>query len=538
MNDVIAAPGRIAVGTGFDRSVAAAERDAAERQLEQLAKNTEASGGSGIADSNTLLDPGAVGLRFFEWFGPSYVLWTEKHVGGIFEAYDEFRGIALEKFRSDARGFGRIGAHLDEATTDLDRDVRAARAAWTGGAAEIAEEHSRVLLSGGRAVTDGVSTASSLVAEGIRLVESQVLERARAVLGLWTDHIAGMNPHHVELVVLAAKGRLKEEHLPLLESVPLYEPHRSYLAGSRIDTGQKLTIYGHLASQWLTGTFVPAFDAHKSSFDSICSATKNAVGEGWTGIVDGITALDANPFDGTPGHEGGTPSPNTGIDAPGDGTVTVSEPDADGMAWVTVRDDDGSIRSYRVDLSSGTATLTDNGRPITVTRDADGTLAITAGEPAGKEIVDGGPAGTEPNAAASITPAAAPSASPATTPLPVAPMVASLGGGGTRGAGTSPNSGQPSQHTSQTPLDGGILVGAQEPVPPLPAATSTTTTAATTHGGGAGMPFMPMMPMSGAGGDQDRERKRGAPDPGDSPFAEDLDSYRRVEEILDPDTGQ
>src|SRR5262249_21749933 len=90
--------------------------------LTDLGKKTTAQCGAGAVTSDQLLDPGAHGMEFFQYFIPCMKAWTGNApdlAKDIQAVYDNLRGIQLAKFRTDASQLSTSYGKLTDITQNL-----------------------------------------------------------------------------------------------------------------------------------------------------------------------------------------------------------------------------------------------------------------------------------------------------------------------------------------------------------------------------------------------------------------------------------
>ncbi|WP_424189794.1 WXG100 family type VII secretion target [Actinokineospora sp. G85] len=303
--------------------------DQAGEDLEAAAGRTAGAGGAGVGTSDELLEPGSRGLAFFLHFSPPYRSWrgsAPDQRTEIETVYDELKGINFGKFRTDAATMGDVHSQLTEVTLDLSTDSGDLRGVWQGEAADAADAYGRQFLGHGREVADTPSAASTLISEAVTHVETAVLQRAQTVLGLYADTVDGLIPQDIERVIRAARQEADREDLEGMRDWPPFGGMNPFLFSSfgwLFWGDQVKEIMAAGARKWLDGTFVALFDAKKQAFDEICASTKETVSEGWAAIVEGLNAVEPDPFaDLADGIQAPAEQPGGGPSATGPGEVT------------------------------------------------------------------------------------------------------------------------------------------------------------------------------------------------------------------------
>ncbi|WP_156757887.1 WXG100 family type VII secretion target [Actinokineospora pegani] len=643
--------------------------DQAGEDLEEASGRTVEAGGAGVGTSDELLEPGSRGLAFFLHFSPPYRSWrgsAPDQRTEIETVYDELKGINFGKFRTDAATMGDVHNQLTEVTLDLSTDSGDLRGVWQGEAADVADAYGRQFLGHGREVADTPSAASTLISETVAHVETAVSQRAQTVLDLYADTVDGLIPQDIERVIRAARQEADRDDLEGMRDWPPFGGMNPFLFSSfgwLFWGDQVKEIMAAGARKWLDGTFVALFDAKKQAFDQICASTKETVSEGWAAIVDGLNAVEPDPFadladgiqapadqqeggpsatgpgevtqpsgTGSPGTGGGsggggmpggmpggssggspggspggvppTPSaeelqqllqpadegkPGEGADAiegltpdglltgggdevtitDGDTSYTVTEPDANGRATLTVDTGDGEPKTYQLDFGPGAASPDTGFGPIGADRrGADGVLtpgpdgAIKVSDTLSATLTDEGKivlTDTTDGADKSYTVDFAESDRPEFgSPMALSGSFSgdTLAGGGGGGSGSGGGSfggggyagGGGGAAAAAAPLTPGAVVGSS-PAEVLSSGgggggAAAPAAAATSGGGGSGGAGvgggMPMMGgMGGGGGNsggQDREGNRYLL--GSDLFDDDAERHARIKNMLDPESAK
>ncbi len=700
----------------YDEVTARADRDREHAQavsaLEDLSGSTVAGGGSGVATSGDLLFPGSRGMGFFASFIPQYREWRcggpDLHTD-IEARYDDLYDIAFAKFRADAAAMGEVHTDLAELTLDLSAAAGDLHGSWQGAASEAASAYGNTFLGHGRTVTDSPETVGTLISEGIAHIESAVLQRAQTVLGLWADTVDGLTPADISRVIRVAYKQADRGELRSVRDWPMFGVDGgAFSVFAWLFIGDQVRdMMADAAARWLDGTFVALFDQKKQTFDEVCASTLQSVGEGWDAMVEGMAAVEPNPFtdlDGgiqtpapapeqTPGEsgpapidnapggpstpgasDGGPPSAPSGATAPsggggggpsgggggggaptapasmspipgggGSGTIpsgagggggtpsipelptvptpgagsptapaaaadsvtigdgkhkyTVTEPDAQGRAKLTVEGPNGKPKVYDLDFTKNpvtirdgertiTATRTDNdieltvddgkGKPTTYTVDFNDPAELTGrdGAPDGQAASDylsevrgqlanaasqsgvlGGPA-WESFAPAGFGPDGTPTGDRLSGTLPMGgpaaePAAFAGGGGGGGGGGMTGGGGGGGGSISGVPSTDGLRGAPSEAAAPVPGAGTASGAqplagqpqpqaqpVAASAGGGAPSGFggggMPMGGGAGGNGSGPQERQGSKWQISGQFFAEEFGEYARLKETLEP----
>ncbi len=272
----------------------------AKTQLGDESKKTVAQGGSGASTSDEILEPGSRGMYYFQYFIPPYKNWTgnapdlDKDIRNV---YDNLRGIQFAKFRADATQLSTSHGKLSDITLNLSTDTNSLGGFWQGPAAQAAQQYCGTFVQNGQTVTDGTSAASQVIGDSMKAIETAVLQRAQAVLGMYADEIGGFSPDDIQQIIDAAQMKANDDELKSMSNWNVF---------SNVDWGDTNCGGGlsqnvkNLASMdatnWLNTQFVPNFNQKKTSFDSITTSTHNTVGQSFDSMNQGLGKITADPF--------------------------------------------------------------------------------------------------------------------------------------------------------------------------------------------------------------------------------------------------
>jgi hypothetical protein len=246
----------------------------------------------------------------------------------------------------------------------------------------------------------------------------------------------------------------------------------------------------------------------------------------------------------------------------GDG-LTLSRPDADGRAQLTVQHPDGSVVQYPVDFgamnsgnangqgvsgANGTTTVHDGSTTITLHRPAAGgpiTVTVddgTGGSPQNYTVDfdDQAPSGAGDPTLASNQPDTLGHSSPGAS-MALGGSGSGTSADGSAGAGlghVGGTGGHPSSSPAPKPQPGSFTgVGESAQMPAAAAgAVGGVAGRAVAGGGGGGMGMMPMMGGMGGGAGRDNDRQGGGRyNTAEDFFAEDVSSYAKIADMLEPE---
>jgi hypothetical protein len=245
----------------------------------------------------------------------------------------------------------------------------------------------------------------------------------------------------------------------------------------------------------------------------------------------------------------------------GDG-LTLSRPDADGRAQLTVQHPDGSVVQYPVDLgamnsgnangqgvsgANGTTTVHDGSTTITLHRPAaGGPITVTVDDGAGGspqnysvDFDDQAPSSAgDPTLASKQPDTLGHSSAGASMALGGSGSGTSADGSAGAGLGHVGTGGQPSGSPAPKPQPGSFTgVGESAQMPAAAAAGAAGGVAGgAAAGGGVGGGMMPMMGGMGGGAGRDNERQGGGRyNTAEDFFAEDTSTYAKIADMLEPE---
>jgi hypothetical protein len=325
-----------------------------------------------VPNSNTLLDAGAPGLRFFEKFIPVYAKAAPAcgYQGAapdlkndIYRNYDEVRDIDFAKFREDAH-------KLDENVRALQNHDNALGSAWNGlgswegAAAEAARGYHDKFASTSKTFVGQMGGAPGAITGGVTNIQKLVKEFAQHVHDQYSEKCGGLTVEEAETAIRHANGDIYENDggiLDWLSGVP--GPIFGAVLGAV--TGGPLGMLAGLGwGSWIENTrngiindakeklkaLCQEFDSKKKAFDGFCQAVQQGVDGSYTAMFTGLNqAAGDDPFGkvgdppaftgegggngrkpgggGTPPGGGGTPPGGGGTPPGGGGTPEVPKPE-------------------------------------------------------------------------------------------------------------------------------------------------------------------------------------------------------------------
>ncbi|MGH3620175.1 MAG: WXG100 family type VII secretion target [Sciscionella sp.] len=375
------------------------------------AKNKEADGGVGVNNSNTLLDAGAPGLRFFRNFLPPYgkLPGTVKtnppkgaptDVKGTEDKYNEHRDISFKDFVTDADEM------ISAANTERDQHQEMANSLsglyqhWTGPAAQASQNSFTDFDKGVATVTAGLEDTGNITNAAMHTISAAVRRKAQWLLDndVHSDLYDGKSPAQIEVIIKCANGSASDEER---KQVAGY-------VGVNVDDGScdKETYKQKVPAEsikWLN-TFATAVESKVEQFHNVCTSAKTTVDGAFKQITDQMGKIEGNAFakqqhTGGHGKHNGTGDAGkhngkhngTGDDGKHNGTGGKHQ---DAGNQETGNDDSGdttdsagpddAVKAAGVN-TSGAPSLSDSGGGTTSPAGLDGNADGTAGIPADGE---------------------------------------------------------------------------------------------------------------------------------------------------------
>lgn len=297
--------------------------DQAQRQRNRHAadsgKQTLGEGGSGAGNSNPILDLGAPGLRFFEYFAPLYrrcVPGTDISRDKACQLYDEQRDLDLGALRADAARIVEAGDKLASEIVDERNAWNTVDQIWTGQGAEAANGYVNGYLGQAGVAQSQVQQFGKVMGPAADALERAVRDKATFVVNLYADTIGGKTPEQIdEIISYAQSGHNAFSGVPeavrilgmfgasispslkdgLLVAAGNIGPGASLLgAGSYVD--DLLDKAQQVTENFVDRVFKPEVEGKWRGFVDTCKATDTSVREIYQRIVDYANTINTKPF--------------------------------------------------------------------------------------------------------------------------------------------------------------------------------------------------------------------------------------------------
>jgi hypothetical protein len=283
-----------------------------------------------VPSSNTLLDAGAPGLRFFEKFIPVYAKAAPAcgHQGAapnlqndIYRNYDEVRDIDFAKFREDVHKLGENVRKLQNHDNTLGSAWNGL-GSWEGPAAEAARGYHDKFATTSKTFVGQMGAAPGAITGGVTNIQKHVKEFAQQIHDQYSEKCGGLTVEEAEKAIRHANGDLYENDggiLDWLTGVP--GPISGAIMGAICGGGLPGALiglgWGTFVSNTRDGIINDAkeklkalcseFDSKKKAFDGYCQAVQKGVDADYTAMFTGLNqAAGEDPF----GKVGDPPSFN------------------------------------------------------------------------------------------------------------------------------------------------------------------------------------------------------------------------------------
>jgi len=160
--------------------------------------------GNEASSSNSILDLGAPGLRYFEYFGPLYqkcVVGTEICRDKACQLYDEQRDMNLGVLRTDSAILTEGAAKLSEEITTQRNAWSTVDQLWTGQGAEAANSYVDGYLGQAGTAQEQVEKFATVLRPAADALENAVRDKAQFVAMLYADTIGGKTPDQIDEII-------------------------------------------------------------------------------------------------------------------------------------------------------------------------------------------------------------------------------------------------------------------------------------------------------------------------------------------------
>lgn len=296
----------------LDKAVDDAHKQLTRHESEN-GKQVLGEGATGAAGSNSILDLGAPGLRYFEYFAPLYqmcVVGTDIVRDKACQLYDEQRDMNFAALRADGAALTTGAAKLSEEISRQRNAWNTVDQAWTGQGAEAANSAVDGYLGQAGTAQAQVEKFATVLYPAADALETAVHDKAQFVAGLYADTIGGKTPGQIdEIIYYTQHGH------DILTSLP--EAARivhMFGASAAPDGGDILKIvvnpvFGgssaaldlldkakQFATNFVDNVFKPDVEAKWRGLVDTCAATDRSIREIYQRVVADANTINDHPF--------------------------------------------------------------------------------------------------------------------------------------------------------------------------------------------------------------------------------------------------
>jgi len=258
--------------------------------LADLDARVEINGTTGERLARPVLDAGRHGLEFFRLFGPPYARFTGRRQNfkrDVLRRYEAHADIAFGALREDGERFASVHSGLSDSAVALRTKGEAVFSSWQGGAADSAAGELDDLLTRAATLRERFARLGEVVGEVVDDADRAVHQLATSTAKLYAERVDGRTASDVRFLVdlhrRAATGDdVDDDELTRaakLCRVPQRGPH-SRLADVTAAT-----------AAWLSGVFVPAYEAKVATFGRACDIADEKLAACWRKLGDTLGSV-------------------------------------------------------------------------------------------------------------------------------------------------------------------------------------------------------------------------------------------------------
>ncbi|GAB2852915.1 hypothetical protein [Lentzea nigeriaca] len=288
-----------------------------ERELGSTQKVLNEQGD--VPNSNTLLDAGAPGLRFFEKFIPVYAKAAPAcgHQGAapnlqndIYRAYDEVRDIDFAKFREDAHKLGENVKKIQEHDNQLGSAWNGL-GSWEGPAAEAARGYHDKFANTSKTFVQQAGTGPGAITGGVTNMQKHVKDFAQQIHDQYSEKCGGLTVEEAEEAIRHANGDVFPNDGGILDWLYGVQSDLKNSVLGAICGGPLGILSGLGWGGWIADVrdkiisdakeklkaLCQEFDSKKKAFDGYCQAVQTGVDGDYKAMFQGMTtAFGGDPF--------------------------------------------------------------------------------------------------------------------------------------------------------------------------------------------------------------------------------------------------
>uniref|UniRef100_UPI0003721611 WXG100 family type VII secretion target n=1 Tax=Actinoalloteichus spitiensis TaxID=252394 RepID=UPI0003721611 len=287
---------------GWQEQQAREAIDEGQRDLDQI---TPPGQTGGVDTSDEVLDPGEVGLRFFDTFGQllarcpadtiPYGLPSGNPYPEILERYREQNGIQFGKMREDAERLAASQAAVDDALSSVDRKLETLFGTWDGEAADTARQHHADKIKPNAVeLSEALGGGAELLTSSMDTVHDLVVGKAQYALDSHTDTMGAATHWMAEnIIAIAAKAtsEISEDEARVIAH--WLDQQTGSNVSSYIDGGffcpwddEAREYTQRECRRWIRESFTAEYEMLYSGFLDYCDTVRDSVDESWRALTD------------------------------------------------------------------------------------------------------------------------------------------------------------------------------------------------------------------------------------------------------------
>lgn len=300
-----------------DRIITQAHRGMSRHDANQ-GKHALADGATGAANANLILDFGAPGLRYFEYFAPLYqrcAAGSEISRNKACELYDEQRDMDFSVLRRDGEILTKAAAKLSDEIANQRNSWNTINQIWTGQGAAAAGAFVGGHLADADTSRSQMTRFAALLGPAADALEQAIHDKAQFVANLYAETIGGKTPEQIDEIIKYASTRTPgPSSIP--EAVRILQIFGASASPGWSDVGKALLSPAgavasfpvgliaqaqQFASTFVANVFKPDVESKWRGLTECCWATDRSVNQIYQRIIDNVNTMNEDPFSSTIG---------------------------------------------------------------------------------------------------------------------------------------------------------------------------------------------------------------------------------------------
>lgn len=264
-----------------------------------LEAKVQLNGVTGENTSTPVLNAGRPGLEFFASFAPAYAKITgtdHDYQLDIVRRYNEQGELNFARLRADAERYAEIQNRVADTLNGVRNSGSAVFESWSGTGAESASAHFGDFLQRGRQTLDQFTLLAETITVAVDTADRICFEKASAVKSLSADRIGPCDRSDVDFLVdfgaRCASGDFDDDELNRVADLVGVDVVPALCRA----TPQVFEKVAEDVNGWLTGVFVPFYEARLAKFDAACTAAEDILSASWAGLRTALSDVRADHF--------------------------------------------------------------------------------------------------------------------------------------------------------------------------------------------------------------------------------------------------